>query len=89
MLEQELGTNWKDLFKEFDIKPVAAASIGQVHRAQLKNGRYVAVKVQYPGVKESIDSDLNNLKRLIKWTGFAPKSMFIDQLIANTREELM
>ncbi|KRX03961.1 Protein kinase-like domain [Pseudocohnilembus persalinus] len=89
MLETELGENWKDNFLKFDEMPIAAASIGQVHRAQLKNGKFVAIKIQYPGVKESIDSDLNNFKRVFAWTGLAPKSMFIDQMIANHRVELL
>ena len=89
MLEKELGNNWRDHFKEFSEKPFAAASIGQVHFARLKkNGRAVAVKIQYPGVKESIDNDLKNLTRLMQYSGAFPKSMFLDQLIANTRKEL-
>ncbi len=48
----------------------------------------MAVKVQYPGVKESIDNDLKNITRLMVYTGAFPKTMFLDQLIANTRKEL-
>lgn len=69
-LEQELGPDWKDQFLDFEYAPIAAASIGQVHRAQLKKPtadgetKFVALKVQYPGVKRAIDSDLSNLQWL-------------------------
>ncbi|KAL4499838.1 hypothetical protein ABPG72_015187 [Tetrahymena utriculariae] len=88
MLAQELGENWKDNFQSFEEMPFAAASIGQVHRGVLKDGTKVAVKVQYPGVKESIDSDLNNLRRLMIYTGVFPKQMFLDRLIDYSRKEL-
>ncbi|CAK94480.1 unnamed protein product (macronuclear) [Paramecium tetraurelia] len=88
MLKQELGSDWTSKFKEFELKPFAAASIGQVHEAITTQGRRVAVKIQYPGVKEAIDSDLNNLKRLMEYTNLFPKTMFLDKLIANTRKEL-
>jgi aarF domain-containing kinase len=76
------------MFEEFNPKPIAAASIGQVHKARTKKGKDVAVKVQYPGVSESIDSDLANLKRIFKYTGLLPKTIFVDDLIKNTRIEL-
>lgn len=88
MLATELGENWREKFKEFENKPIAAASIGQVHRAVTKDGIDVAVKVQYPGVAKSIDSDLNNLKRIFQYTNLLPKTMFVDELIKNTRAEL-
>lgn len=59
-----------------------------MHSAILKNGRNVALKIQYAGVKESIDSDLNNLKMLMEYTKIFPKTMFLDKLIENTRKEL-
>lgn len=61
-----LGPDWRSKFAEFDDKPMAAASIGQVHRARTLKGRDAVVKVQYPGVAQSIDSDLDNLKRLVR-----------------------
>jgi len=88
MLESELGANWKSHFKEFETKPIAAASIGQVHRAVTKEGVDVAVKVQYPGVAESIDSDLNNLKMILGYTKILPTSFFFGDLIRNMRTEL-
>lgn len=87
-LTAQLGENWKDRFKEFDPVPIAAASIGQVHRAVLHNGTVIALKIQYPGVAESIDSDLNNLKTLVRMTNLLPPGLFIDSIIKVASEEL-
>jgi aarF domain-containing kinase len=65
----ELGADWRSKFRHFEDTPFAAASIGQVHKGVLKDGRNVAIKVQYPGVANSIDSDFNNLINLLNWTG--------------------
>lgn len=91
VLSQNLGSAWRDKFSSFDEKPFAAASIGQVHRAVLKTpaGEVdVAVKVQYPGVRGSIDSDLNNLSLLLTASQLLPKGLFLDRTIANARTEL-
>ncbi|KAK5681009.1 hypothetical protein LTS10_006769 [Elasticomyces elasticus] len=89
VLTQNLGPNWRDLFSDFSEKPFAAASIGQVHKATLaSNGREVAVKIQYPGVRDSISSDLNNLSLLLTASRLLPKGMFLDRTIANARTEL-
>jgi predicted unusual protein kinase regulating ubiquinone biosynthesis (AarF/ABC1/UbiB family) len=64
VLERELGCSTERTFAEFDWKPLAAASIGQVHAAQLHDGRAVAVKIQYPGVADAIDADLKNTELL-------------------------
>ncbi|CAG8974759.1 hypothetical protein HYALB_00000370 [Hymenoscyphus albidus] len=89
VLASNLGPEWRDLFSSFDDKPIAAASIGQVHRAVLKSsGTRVAVKVQYPGVASSIDSDLNNLAILLTASRLLPKGLFLDKTIANARVEL-
>lgn len=90
-MESQLGTNWRDKFDEFDESPFAAASIGQVHRAKLTIGsiaKDVVVKVQYPGVAKSIESDLKNLTMLVKMTGLAPKGLFIDNVVRVGRDEL-
>lgn len=90
-LKAELGENWRSMFESFEELPFAAASIGQVHRATiLDNGvlKHVVVKVQYPGVADSIESDLRNLTMLVKMSGFAPKGLFIDRVIEVGREEL-
>jgi len=90
-LEKELGKEWRSRFETFEDLPFAAASIGQVHRATIiENGetKNVVVKVQYPGVADSIESDLRNLSMLVKMSGFAPKGLFIDKVIAVGRDEL-
>lgn len=84
----ELGPDWRDRFAEFDDLPFAAASIGQVHRGVLPDGRTVAVKVQYPGVADSIESDIANLQTLLSVAGFLPRGLYVDQLMAVARDEL-
>ena len=64
LLHQVFGQKLSKVFKEFDRTPIAAASIGQVHRAQLPDGRWVAVKLQYPGVDQAMQADLENLEEL-------------------------
>jgi aarF domain-containing kinase len=89
VLTSNLGPEWRELFSSFEEKPLAAASIGQVHSAVLRsNGAKVAVKVQYPGVADSIDSDLNNLAILLTASRLLPKGLFLDKTIANARTEL-
>lgn len=89
VLTENLGPNWRDLYTTFNEVPIAAASIGQVHSAVLKStGQPVAVKVQYPGVADSIDSDLNNLSILLTASRLLPKGLYLDKTIANARTEL-
>ena len=89
VLSSNLGMQWRDLFETFDEMPMAAASIGQVHGAVLKStGHRVAVKIQYPGVANSIDSDLNNLSLLLTASRLLPKGLYLDKTIANARTEL-
>jgi aarF domain-containing kinase len=88
ILKAEYGKNWKHKFLEFDEEPFAAASIGQVHKAILLDNQKVAIKIQYPGVAESIDSDLNNLKRVFEYFKVFPKGLYIDSLIKNLGNEL-
>jgi ubiquinone biosynthesis protein len=64
LIEDELGAEVKDMYAEFDEVPVAAASLGQVHRATLRNGREVAVKVQRPGARDDVRADMATLARL-------------------------
>jgi predicted unusual protein kinase regulating ubiquinone biosynthesis (AarF/ABC1/UbiB family) len=66
VIEQDLGEPLKELFAEFEPEPLAAASIGQVYRAELHDGRRVAVKVQYPGVATAVRADLQNLGLLLR-----------------------
>ena len=66
VLAKELGEDWRDNFASFEDIPAASASIGQVHKAQWKDGRVVAVKIQYPGAAEALISDLNQIQRFAK-----------------------
>ncbi|KAL9054138.1 MAG: hypothetical protein Q9162_004321 [Coniocarpon cinnabarinum] len=89
VLASNLGAEWRALFSSFDDVPMAAASIGQVHKATITStGQTVAVKIQYPGVSRSIDSDLNNLSILLTASRILPKGLFLDKTIANARTEL-
>ena len=89
VLTDELGSEWRNMFTSFDELPIAAASIGQVHRATLKSdGREVAVKIQYPGVATSIESDLNNFAILLTASKLLPKGLYLNKTIDNARREL-
>ncbi|SOD83904.1 AarF/ABC1/UbiB kinase family protein [Streptomyces sp. Ag109_G2-15] len=88
VLEERLGADWRDLFLEFEDKPAAAASIGQVHRAVWHDGREVAVKVQYPGAGEALLSDLSQLSRFARLLGPLIPGMDIKPLIAEMRDRV-
>ncbi|MEU8889688.1 AarF/ABC1/UbiB kinase family protein [Streptomyces sp. NPDC048442] len=88
VLVERLGEDWRELFQEFEDKPAAAASIGQVHRAVWHDGREVAVKVQYPGAGEALLSDLNQLGRFAKLLGPLIPGMDIKPLIAELRDRV-
>lgn len=88
LMAKELGSSWANKFQTFDKIPIAAASIGQVHEAKLPTGEEVVVKVQYPGVKNSIDSDLNNILMLLTASRLLPRGLFLDKTVANARTEL-
>ena len=88
-LIKALGDTPENLFAHFDETPFAAASIGQVHRALTKEGEECVVKIQYPGVKESCDSDLKHLKRALKLAGLVKVSAeVIDQTFEEIRRML-
>lgn len=80
--------NWLSAFKTFDVRPIAAASIGQVHRVQLKDGRDLAVKIQYPGVADSIDSDVANVGLLLRMSGLLPKGFELAPYLEEARKQL-
>lgn len=65
-LRQELGAYPEEVFAEFDAVPIASASLAQVHRARTKDGRDVAVKIQYPGIRRVVETDLRNFAILVK-----------------------
>ncbi|MFH8577568.1 AarF/ABC1/UbiB kinase family protein [Streptomyces zaomyceticus] len=88
VLEERLGAEWRELFLEFEEKPAAAASIGQVHRAVWHDGREVAVKVQYPGAGEALLSDLAQLSRFARLLGPLIPGMDIKPLITEMRDRV-
>ena len=92
VLEQEYGEKLDDVFETFDPVPIAAASIGQVYRATLPDGRDVAVKVQYPGVAQAVRADMQNLGMILRLMrsvapGLDPKAIG-DEIRARIAEEL-
>lgn len=88
VLNAQWSHNWLKSFERFDVRPIAAASIGQVHRAQLKDGRDMAIKVQYPGVAKSIDSDVANVGALMRVSGLLPKGFEIAPYLEEARKQL-
>ncbi|XP_021573886.1 atypical kinase COQ8A, mitochondrial [Carlito syrichta] len=87
-LNNDLGPNWRDKLEYFEERPFAAASIGQVHLARMKGGREVAMKIQYPGVAQSINSDVNNLMTVLNMSNMLPEGLFPEHLIDVLRREL-
>ncbi len=83
-IRKELGGKPDQLFRNFDQTAFAAASLGQVHRAKLKDGRDVAVKVQYPGVESTVNQDLKNLKILLKTLGSLARDVMRQKVDVNT-----
>ncbi|CAN6469605.1 unnamed protein product [Victoria cruziana] len=88
VLDCELGSDWSRKLRSFDYEPMAAASIGQVHRAVKRDGMDVAIKVQYPGVADSIDSDIENVKRLLDYTNLLPSGLYLDRAMKVAKDEL-
>ncbi|MES9508369.1 AarF/ABC1/UbiB kinase family protein [Streptomyces sp. NPDC000609] len=88
VLAERLGEDWRELFLEFEDKPSAAASIGQVHRAVWHDGRNVAVKVQYPGAGEALLSDLTQLSRFARLLGPLIPGMDVKPLITELRDRV-
>ena len=88
VLAKQLGPNWRDQFVDFDDKPAAAASIGQVHRATWADGRDVAVKVQYPGAGAALLSDLNQLGRMSRLVGLLVPGLDAKPLVAELKSRI-
>lgn len=88
VLKEQWGHDWRRQFKWFNPRPIAAASIGQVHKAMTRDGQKLAIKVQYPGVAESIDSDLDNVATLLRVSGLLPEELDISGLLAAAKEQL-
>jgi predicted unusual protein kinase regulating ubiquinone biosynthesis (AarF/ABC1/UbiB family) len=87
-LDTAWGPGWLSRFVRFDVRPFAAASIGQVHRAVTRDGRDLAIKVQYPGVRASIDSDIDNVATLLRLPGLLPREMDIAPLLREAKLQL-
>src|SRR5256884_3885791 len=95
VVEEDLGLSIGQLFTDFEERPVAAASIGQVHRATLPNGRLVAVKVQRPGAPRQIEADVALLyqaaklvKERIRALDFVDAHALVDEFARQIRQEL-
>ena len=91
-MANELGQGWRKRFAEFDLEPAAAASLGQVHRAKLDDGREVACKLQYPSMHETVESDLKQAGWMMamfeRYEGSIRTGRIVDELKARILEEL-
>jgi len=88
VLSANWGAKWQQRFEPFDFTPIAAASIGQVHRAYTRDGRDLAIKIQYPGVRKSISSDVDNVAALLRLSGLLPKTLDIAPLLHEAKRQL-
>ena len=82
------GEEWEELFYGFEYKPLAAASIGQVHRTTSPDGRDIVLKIQYPGVAQSIGSDVDNIATMLRLSGLLPKGIDIQPLLDDAKLQL-
>lgn len=88
VLDENWGKGWNARFQQFSFQPLAAASIGQVHSAHTKDGRHLALKIQYPGVRESISSDVDNVATLLRLSGMIPKGVDYRHLLEEAKQQL-
>ena len=88
VLTANWGAKWQARFEAFAFTPIAAASIGQVHRATTVDGRDLAIKIQYPGVRKSISSDVNNVATLLRLSGLLPATLDIAPLLREAKRQL-
>jgi len=89
VLVAELGRDWRRRFRVFDDEAAAAASLGQVHRAVWADGRTVAVKVQYPGVREALAADLRAVSMATRLAALVARGMTLPPLVAELRTRLV
>ncbi|XP_061899218.1 atypical kinase COQ8A, mitochondrial-like [Entelurus aequoreus] len=87
-ISSDLGPDWHQHLDYFEEKPFAAASIGQVHLGRLKDGRQVAIKIQYPAVSKSIDSDVNNIMTALSLSNTLPQGLFPQHVMRVMSREL-
>lgn len=88
VLDEQWGEGWNDKLLYFSYAPIAAASIGQVHKVITLDGSMLAVKIQYPGISESINSDVDNVASLIKLTGIIPSELDFTPLLSEAKRQL-
>lgn len=88
VLAAQWGREWRMRFRRFEDRPIAAASIGQVHRAVTLDGRDLAIKIQYPGVRGSIDADVDNVATLLRVSGLLPTGLDIGPLLKEAKAQL-
>ena len=88
VLAKQWGSDWRKRFTRFEPRPIAAASIGQVHRALTRDGRLLAIKVQYPGVRESIDADVDNVATLLRVSRLLPHELDLAPLLGEVKRQL-
>ena len=88
ILKVAYGADWQSRFEDFDFDPIAAASIGQVHVARTKDGRELALKIQYPGVASSIDSDVDNLATALQLARILPGKLDFSEILVEAKRQL-
>ena len=88
VLEASWGPGWEKQFRRFSFTPMAAASIGQVHAAETLDGQPLAIKVQYPGVRQSISSDVDNVATLLRLSGLLPSTLDVAPLLGEAKRQL-
>jgi predicted unusual protein kinase regulating ubiquinone biosynthesis (AarF/ABC1/UbiB family) len=88
VMVEAYGEDWEEQFYGFEMKPLAAASIGQVHKTIAPDGRAIVLKVQYPGVADSIDSDVDNIATLLRMSGLLPAELDIRPLLDDAKHQL-
>jgi predicted unusual protein kinase regulating ubiquinone biosynthesis (AarF/ABC1/UbiB family) len=88
VMGREYGKGWQNLFVDFNYEPIAAASIGQVHRVFTEDGRDLALKIQYPGVAKSINSDVDNMAMLMRMINLLPVEMDIAAIVKEAKRQL-
>lgn len=88
VMGREYGKGWEEHFVDFDFEPIAAASIGQVHRVFTEDGRDLALKIQYPGVAKSINSDVDNMAMLMRLINLLPVEIDISGIVKEAKRQL-
>jgi predicted unusual protein kinase regulating ubiquinone biosynthesis (AarF/ABC1/UbiB family) len=88
VMGREYGKGWEDRFERFDYEPIAAASIGQVHRVLTRDGRDLALKIQYPGVSKSINSDVDNMAMFMRVANILPVELDVSGIVAEAKRQL-